>query len=104
MLPKFGVHLVYPYIGTEYKDYPNGARVCIAIAKRVSQEIFNNGSELFLTLKKKSNFQWTQLPQVRTPQLVQSIATLANFVFNIILLHSYLSTALRSYRVIIPSG
>jgi hypothetical protein len=29
---------------------------------------------------------------------------LANFVFNIILLHSYLSTALRSYRVIIPSG
>ena len=53
----------------EYKDYLSGARACAAIAKKVYEELKNNGAELFFTLKKKSNFEWTQSPQVRAVYL-----------------------------------
>ena len=57
---------MYLYAGIEYKDHQSGAKLCAAIAKKVYQEMTNDGAELFLTLKKKSNFEWTQSPQVRT--------------------------------------
>ena len=56
---------LYTLMLLEYKDYPNGARTCVAIAKKVYQEVVYDGAELCLTLKKKSNFDWTQSPQVR---------------------------------------
>ena len=52
-------------MSVEYRDYPNGAIACAAIAKKVYQEVVNEGTEL---LKEKTNFDWTQTPQVRTSE------------------------------------
>ena len=57
--------LICLHVYIEYKDHRSGAKLCADIAKKVYQEMTNYGTELFLTLKKKSNFEWTQSPQVR---------------------------------------